>query len=50
MALALPAFDPPDLGGDRPGVADGFDKMHPVADLQPVEIPLDQAAGKVETP
>ena len=41
--LARLAFDPPDLAGDRPGIADGFDEMHPVADLQSVEIPLDQA-------
>src|SRR6266542_1727580 len=45
VGLSRLAFDPPDLAGDRPGVADGFDKMHPVADLQPVEIPLDQAVA-----
>ena len=48
VGLSRLAFDPPDLAGDRPGVADGFDKMHPVADLQPVEIPLDQAVAVAE--
>src|SRR5204862_4907731 len=43
--LARRAFGPPDLAGDRPGIADCLDKMHAVTDLQLVEIALHQTVA-----
>jgi hypothetical protein len=43
--LARGAFGPPDLAGDRPGIADCLDEMHAIADLKLVEIALHQAVA-----
>src|SRR5205085_3224060 len=43
--LARRAFGPPDLAGDRPGIADCLDKMHAVTDPQLVEIALHQTVA-----